>query len=319
METELLPVAAPAGEEPGMSDKRRERTQSMNTQSTEPKKSRASQVEAELGHLGEDLLSEQLPASQAGGQASKGAGKAKEQAAKEDKSDKKEELKLVQITAALTQLVLTNSRSIAVLQSIAIRVIKFHKELIDMCSATKPVTQRYAAHVKQLTKEDKADFFPPHLFVWSAIIGLLSQKAKDILPTMEIHAEVNKLGSAVTEYCKEIGDIAVQMCKDQKVEETASNLKRMNMTVLSYQLKYCRVVQCWDNTVQRLELSAIAGSASHRLIDILFRMIEILAMGRQLPNQAPRGKLERLLGSWLDSARKSKKVDLTALDSLVKQ
>ena len=130
--------------------KRSERTQSFQ----EPpgaKTSRVTQDDAEGLSAPASLLE---PASSARDKnAAKSAG-----AKRESKNDKQAEVKLMQITAALTALVLSNSRAIAVLNSVLIRVAVFKKDKLDVLTGVKEATQRYNATTKKLSPDERAAY-----------------------------------------------------------------------------------------------------------------------------------------------------------------
>ena len=71
-------------------------------------------------------------------------------------------------------------------------------------------------------------------------------------------------------------------------------------TVISRDVKVCRVIKCWNPAWGRWEVMTVADTTAHKAMKALIRHLVLTADGQVKQGMAPRGKLERRIGIWLD-------------------
>ena len=202
---------------------------------------------------------------------------------------------LEDITRAMAQLVVTNARDIATIQSTLNHVTLFQADKIDLLAPVKTTTKAYNESQKGISPAQKAKMLPPHVFVFNTTLQVIHK---------ELNAKSDPLAVKITNYTEAMGAVAKQQLTEQGVDPELADtevITNATMELMLTEIKLAKCSLCWDKVHQKLELSAVPGTPTYQVLETVQKALVKYAAGEKKLSQAPKGRLERKIAEWIDS------------------
>eukprot|EP00929_Paragymnodinium_shiwhaense_P025467 TRINITY_DN15396_c0_g1_i2.p2 TRINITY_DN15396_c0_g1~~TRINITY_DN15396_c0_g1_i2.p2 ORF type:complete len:292 (+),score=94.54 TRINITY_DN15396_c0_g1_i2:66-941(+) len=192
----------------------------------------------------------------------------------------------------LAKLTVANSADIRALKAIAMLNMVVEREGVvaaKLIAETKSTAAAYLAHVKTWPPQEKASFGPPHCFVWSVLITVLSDAA--------VQAQMQAEHKLLEAHKQELTQSATELVNKKEFDDTPAAMRH----IIGLRVKVARIVRCWNPALARIELAPAANDTDiKQVMECMLAIITKLAKGVRKHHMAPKSESERRVDRLLN-------------------
>eukprot|EP00929_Paragymnodinium_shiwhaense_P083116 TRINITY_DN44150_c0_g1_i1.p2 TRINITY_DN44150_c0_g1~~TRINITY_DN44150_c0_g1_i1.p2 ORF type:complete len:288 (+),score=104.60 TRINITY_DN44150_c0_g1_i1:76-939(+) len=199
------------------------------------------------------------------------------------------------IIMQLAKLTLSNARGLAAVESAVITTMIFNKEegagklLHDELKA---VANAYTNTVKTLAQDKKAEYAPPHTYVWQGLITFVHRHTMEVAEGPMHRA--NKL-------MVELTNIYIDGAKQELQTEDKEIYIKHVPHVIGQHTKICRLSKCWNAKMAKLQIMTGTSTMAMEVNELVSKFMVINCNAKVKMGAAPRTDAERRIQAWIDT------------------
>eukprot|EP00929_Paragymnodinium_shiwhaense_P052990 TRINITY_DN26532_c0_g2_i1.p2 TRINITY_DN26532_c0_g2~~TRINITY_DN26532_c0_g2_i1.p2 ORF type:complete len:270 (-),score=115.02 TRINITY_DN26532_c0_g2_i1:413-1222(-) len=192
------------------------------------------------------------------------------------------------------RLALHASREAAMVKGIVSKVLVFSKKEdsvgLNLFNEMKAISANYTKEAKKMSKEEKAQYVSPHVFVWQGYLEWFKEKYSSMGAANKINEYLEGLNKEMEQHIEQAIKIKI-LNKDEPEAVTAAKQKCMRDLVAD-KTRLFKVAKCYDTTKAKIEFAS-QDIPTQVIYNYTVGILKQEMGAQEKAGQAPKSELER--------------------------